>query len=299
MHFRSISPLAGPLVDRLLCVVDADERFVGVTLGGSAARGAADVHSDLDLVVACRDADHAALMDERQALAASLGPLLVAFTGEHVGEPRLLIALYGPPLLHVDLKLVAQSDLAGRVEDGLVLRERDGAVRTAWTSREARWPQPDAQWIEDRFWVWVHYAATKIARGELFECLDLLAMLRSAVLGPLLARNAGQQRPQGVRRIEQIAPEAADALAATVGDHTVAGCAAALAAAAELYLAEREARPPPQPRAAAQREALAFLRAVTAAGTTGEPRAAPGARDVPARAPRGSARPPAVRRPLG
>lgn len=264
VHLRSISPLAGPLVDRLLAVVDADERFVGVTLGGSAARGTADAHSDLDFVLACRDADHDALMDERHGLAASLGPLLAAFTGEHVGEPRLLIALYGPPLLHVDLKLVARRDLADRVEDGLLLRERDGAVRTAWMADAARWPQPDPQWIEDRFWVWIHYGATKIARGELFECLDLLAMLRSSVLAPLLARNAGEPRPQGVRRIERVAPGAVDALAATVGDHSPAGCAAALTAAAELYLAAREPAPPPHPRDCAERETLAFLQAVTA-----------------------------------
>lgn len=266
VHLRSISPLAEPLLDRLLRLVDADERFVGVTLGGSAARGVADAHSDLDLVLACRDGDHDALMDERQALAASLGPLLVAFTGEHVGEPRLLIALYGPPLLHVDLKLVAQRDLADRVEDGVLLHERDAAIRTAWTVRPASWPQPDPQWIEDRFWVWIHYGATKLARGELFECLDVLAMLRSAVLGPLLARNAGQPRPQGVRRIEQIVPEAVEALAATVGDHTFAGCAAALAAAADMYVLAREASPPAHLRAAAQREAMAFLRAVRGQG---------------------------------
>jgi hypothetical protein len=265
VHFRSISPLAGPLVDRLLTAVTADERFVGVTLGGSAARGSADAHSDLDLVLVCRDGDHDALMDERQALAASIGPLLVAFTGEHVGEPRLLIALYGPPLLHVDLKLVARRDAGERVEDGLLLHERDGAVRSAWATTPARWPQPDPQWIEDRFWVWVHYGATKIARGELFECLDLLAMMRSAVLGPLLARNAGEPRPQGVRRIERIAPAAVERLAATVGDHSVSGCAAALAATVEIYLAAREADPPPHPRVAAERESRAFLGTVAAA----------------------------------
>jgi hypothetical protein len=251
-------------VERLLAVASADERFVGVTLGGSAARGTVDAHSDLDFVLVCRDADHDALMAERYRLAASVGPLLVAFTGEHVGEPRLLIALYGPPLLHVDFKLVAQRDVADRVEDGLLLHEREGAIRTAWMTKAASWPQPDPQWIEDRFWVWVHYASTKIARGELFECLDLLAMLRSAVLGPLLARNAGQPRPQGVRRIEQIAPASVDALAATIGDHSPSGCAAALGAAVEIYLAEREPNPPRHRRIAAEHETLAFLRAVTA-----------------------------------
>ena len=76
------------------------------------------------------------------AFAAGLGLLLACFTGEHVGEPRLLIALYGPPPLHVDLKFVADRDLDDRVEDGLVLWQRDGAVEAALRRAEAVWPRP-------------------------------------------------------------------------------------------------------------------------------------------------------------
>ena len=84
------------------------------------------------------------------------------------------------------------------------------------------WPAADPQWIEDRFWVWVHYGATKVGRGELFECLDMLAFLRATVLGPLIAQARGR-RAAGARRLEQIAPELVPALEATLGDHTAAG----------------------------------------------------------------------------
>ncbi len=224
------------------------------------ARGDADEHSDLDLVVACRDEDHAETLVTLPLLAAELGPLLTAFTGEHVGEPRLLIALYGPPLLHVDLKLVARRDLAPRVEDGLVLWERDGAVTTARTHVDAVWPSPSLQWIEDRFWVWIHYGTTKIARGELLECLDLLAMIRGTVLGPLVAVRAGA-RPQGVRRLEAIAPEVVPALAETLGSHDRDGCEAALRAAIALYreLRDELAGPDLVRREDAERQARALL----------------------------------------
>src|SRR4051794_24456776 len=155
-----------------------------------------DEFSDLDLVFVCRDGAEVDMVEEAPTFAAALGPLLAAFTGEHVGEPRLLIALYGPPLLHVDLKFVALSDLAVRVEDGVVAWERDGLVSATLAGSAAVWPAPDPQWLEDRFWVWVHYCATKIGRGELFECLDGLGMIRGLVLGPLLAVRAGA-RPQG------------------------------------------------------------------------------------------------------
>jgi hypothetical protein len=122
---------------------------------------------------------------------------------------------------------------------------------------------PDVQWIEDRFWVWLHYCATKIGRGEVFESLDSPAHLRSAALGPLIARDHAQ-RAQGVRRLERYAPEFIGPLAATVGDHSRPGCTAALRAAADLYrvLRARAADPGLQPRADAEREALAFLEAL-------------------------------------
>ena len=248
--------LAGPVLERLLEAAAADRRIAGVTAGGSAVTDTMDEHSDLDLVVVCRDGDGPGMLADVREIAARSGPLLAVFTGEHVGEARLLIALYGPPLLHVDLKVIEVADLASRVEDGVVLWERDGAVSTGAGESRARWPMPDPQWIEDRFWVWIHYAGAKLARGEYFECLDVLAYLRGVVLGPLIAVEHGQ-RPQGVRRIERYAPERARALEATVGDHSSAGCARALRTAADLY---RELRDPRvELRADAEREALAFL----------------------------------------
>ncbi|HVX42383.1 MAG TPA: nucleotidyltransferase domain-containing protein [Mycobacteriales bacterium] len=179
--------LAGPVLDRLLGRLAEDDRVVGVTAGGSAVTGTMDEYSDLDLVVVCRPGAGAAVRAGIADVAAAAGPLLASFTGEHVGEPRLTIALYGPPALHVDLKTIEVADLSERVEDGVILWERADDLRTAMAASPARWPDPDPQWIEDRFWVWVHYGATKIARGEFFECLDALSLLRSAALGPLIA----------------------------------------------------------------------------------------------------------------
>jgi hypothetical protein len=221
-------------LDGLRAAVEADPRIVGLLLAGSAATGEMDEFSDIDTVIVSTDESHPELLAGAQGFAASLGSLLAAFTGEHVGEPRLLIALYGPPPLHVDLKFVADRDLDDRVEDGLVLWQRDGAVDAALGRAKAVWPQPDPQWIEDRFWVWVHYGAAKVGRGELLECLEVLAFLRGVVLGPLIAQQRGH-RAAGVRRLEQVAPDLVPALAATIGDDSARGCLAALRAAIDLY----------------------------------------------------------------
>ncbi len=183
-------------------------------------------------------------MSERSAIAASLGQLLAAFTGEHVGEPRLLICLYASPLLHVDLKFVTEDVLAQRVETPHVVFDRTGTVAEALRGGTSEWPARSPEWFEDRFWIWVHYGAAKIARGELFEANDMLAFMRSQVLGPMLARNHGR-RQRGVRRVEFEAPEQVEELATTIARYEAADCWRALQATVELY---RRYRLPHLPR---------------------------------------------------
>jgi len=237
--------------------------LLGLAAAGSFVDGRMDAWSDLDLVAVTDPAAWPAILGDRKRIAARLGPLLAAFTGEHVGEPRLLVCLYGPPLVHVDLKFVEPSALAQRVEDPVVLWDRSGAVRAGLDAGTASYPKPDLQWIEDRFWIWVHYTAAKIGRGELLESCDALAILRSKVLGPLALQLAGA-RPAGVRRIETLAPRFAAALRATVATCDAADCVRALRAAIAVYREFREAEGLPRLRRNpdAEREALAYFEEV-------------------------------------
>lgn len=213
-HPSSAPQLHRDFLDRAVPILAADPRLLGVAAAGSYATDSMDDYSDVDLVVACEASSFDEVMLARKQIAATLGRLAAAFTGEHVGESRLLICLYGPPALHVDLKFVRVEDLADRVDEPFVLWERDGRMSTAYASRKGKFPLPDQQWIEDRFWVWVHYGASKIARGELQEALEFLSFLRVGVLGPLGLERAGMV-PAGVRRVEQL-PELAALLKTTV-----------------------------------------------------------------------------------
>ena len=123
----------------------------------------------------------------------------------------------------------------------------------------------DPQWIEDRFWVWVHYGAAKLGRGELFECLDMLAALRAMVFGPLIASSrAPMVLGAGVRRLEQMAPDLVPALENTVGDHTPYGCAGALRASVGLYRQLRGDAPGLVRRARAEAASLDYLAQIEA-----------------------------------
>lgn len=75
-------------------------------------------------------------------------------------------------------------ELETRTEDPAVLWERSTELTDSISRAESNYPMPDLTWIEDRFWVWVHFAAAKLGRGELFEVIDFLSFLRERVLGP-------------------------------------------------------------------------------------------------------------------
>lgn len=236
-----------------------DSRLLGLAAGGSFRTNTLDEFSDLDFVVVVDPAAWPAILDEREALVRPLGTLLGAFTGEHVGEPRLLVTLFGPPLLHVDFKFIRPEDLAQRVEDPVVLWERDGAISRGLAATRAHFPLPDPQWIEDRFWIWVHYVATKIGRGELFEALDALAFLRARVLGPPLLDAAGVM-PAGVRRLESAAGEHLPRLLQTTAGYDRAAIVEGLRAAIALY---RTLRPSTVTRReAAELESVRYLDAI-------------------------------------
>jgi predicted nucleotidyltransferase len=256
--------LHADFVARALPILAADPRIVGVAAAGSTARPETmDEHSDLDLVVAVEPDRYEEMMAGRVALARSLGPLLHAFPGDHVGAPHLLICLYGPPLLHVDLKFVPLPDAAQRVDENVVLCDDDGRLAATLADGRARYPQPDLQWMEDRLWTWVHYLGGKIARGELFEAIDGLGFIRARVLGPLALRQVGAQ-PNGVRRLESAAPGLVPRFAETVALPDAHSCLCAVRATIDLYRLLRDAADQPGlvRRADVEREATAFLASV-------------------------------------
>ena len=251
------------LLRRIIEGVRRNPALVGLAAAGSFRSGAMDEFSDLDLVVVVDPSRADAVRERRASLAAELGPLLSAFTGEHVGEPRLLICLYGAPVVHVDLKFLTPEELSERVEDPVLLWDRDGRARGALEAGTAAWPDPDPQWIEDRFWTWVHYAAAKIGRGELFEALDFTAFLREKVLGPLALREAGVPA-NGVRRVERDAPARARQMRETVARYDARDLVSAVRAAVALYreLRDRDGNPKLRRSRAAEAAAIEYLDAV-------------------------------------
>jgi predicted nucleotidyltransferase len=247
--------------ERIVEALKRDDRFIGLLAGGSFRRGMIDEFSDLDLVVVAEDAVYASVMSERRELAARLGNLLYAFTGQHVGEPRLLICLYADPLLHVDLKFVRLDGLDVRVETPVILWDRDGRVAKRLEAGQSEWPNRAPEWFDERFWVWIHYVASKLGRGEILDVVEALTLIRSWVLGPMIARRRNLDQ-RGVRNLETLAPEMAERLARTVPNTSFAQCADAIRETIALYQELRLDYPPSNRNAPGERVVTEYVEGV-------------------------------------
>jgi hypothetical protein len=196
-------------------ILASDETIIGLAVAGSWLTNEIDEYSDLDLILVTRDkisADKQKMLD----YAKRLGDFLSGFTGEHVGELRLLICLYDNPLLHVDIKFVTLEEFHTRIETPAILLDKDAKLQQALTKSTPEFPYPGYQWIEDRFWTWIHYALLKIGRGEYVEANDFFGFLRMVVLGPL-QHLKNENLPRGVRKVETtLAPEDLEKLLATI-----------------------------------------------------------------------------------
>lgn len=114
----------GPLFDRALAVLGGDERVRAIWLAGALARGAADAASDLDFVVAVRDADFEPFAGAWRERLAAISPALVA--RELPGLPGSFYALT-PACLRFDV-VTEQVSRLGTVQGGarLPVLDRDG-----------------------------------------------------------------------------------------------------------------------------------------------------------------------------
>jgi hypothetical protein len=216
MNFPNTLPAAHKsLLIKIIDTLSTDPRIMAIGASGSYSSNSMDEYSDLDLTIAIDADSYDEVMNQRFDIVTQIDGKLAAFTGEHVGEPRLIISLYQPDLIHVDFKFVALPDAAQRVDDVQVLWERDACLSSIYKLTEHAYPQPEPQWIEDRFWIWLHYGAGKIARGEYFEAVEFLSFLRMTVLSPLALKQQGMT-PSGVRNIEKRLPSFANELKHTV-----------------------------------------------------------------------------------
>ena len=126
------------------------------------------------------------------------------------------------------------------MENPVILLDKGEKLKAILDNSKPQFPFPDYQWIEDRFWTWIHYALLKIGRGEYFEALDFLAFLRGTVLGPLLHIKS-KNLPRGVRKVEtDLQQKDLDVLKGTIAAYDKQSLISALQNSIQLYRNLRE-----------------------------------------------------------
>lgn len=220
--------------NRAKTILEADDNVIGLAVAGSWLTNEIDEFSDLDLILVTTNK----VSDDKNSMldyAKRLGDFLSGFTGEHIGERRVLICLYDNPLLHVDLKFLTLSEFHSRIETPILLLDKKGLLQKAINNSTARFPYPDFQWIEDRFWIWIHYTLLKIGRGEYLEAYDFFGFLRMVVFGPLLHMKNGNL-PRGVRKVEaELKADDLDNLLSTIPNYNRQGLLESVRNSVSLY----------------------------------------------------------------
>ena len=219
-------------------VLKEDENVIGLAVGGSWVAGEIDEYSDLDFILVTKN-QIAGDKEKMIEYAKRLGNFISGFTGEHVNEPRLLICLFDNPLLHIDIKFLTLPELSARIEDPFILFERENKLTKIIQATPPVLREPDFQWIEDRFWTWIHYTSTKIGRGEYFDALSALDFLRVHVLSALM-KWKNKLKQGGVRRVEiQLAKPDLENLKITVASYNKESICKALDNTISIYKALR------------------------------------------------------------
>lgn len=83
-------------IGQLRLKLQPDSWIHSLLAGGSLIHGGFDQYPDLDFVVVVDPLYHDEIMTQCMVFIGTLGHLLHALTGEHVGESRPLIYLFGP-----------------------------------------------------------------------------------------------------------------------------------------------------------------------------------------------------------
>ncbi len=118
-----------------------DESVIGLAVGGSWITNELDEYSDLDFILVTKE-KVSGNISKMLDYAKNFGNLLSGFTGEHVGEPRVLICLFQNPLLHVDIKFLTLDEFKQRIETPTILFDTENLLKTALEHSEAKFPYP-------------------------------------------------------------------------------------------------------------------------------------------------------------
>jgi hypothetical protein len=227
-------------LDRAVSIAEKDSRFIGLALHQESDHE--HEFTDLEFVFVCAPISFGDCAADLKGVAEALGPLLLSYEQEKTDAERELSCLYDEPLRRIDLRLLP-TDGAAMLRHPRVLWERDGTLSAELAKYRDVAPVIDLQWMEDRFWLWLHSAAMALKEGAIFEALHQMSCLRTRILAPMLLKKQAQPA-DALKGLEQAGGDELSSLRATVPLYDARSCEISLREAAKLYVGLRETLAP-------------------------------------------------------
>ena len=169
------------VIDRFVAACRADERVTAAFLVGSYAKGAADAHSDLDLILVTADDGYDDFAAGRRAFARQLGePLFL----EEFDLPDVLFLIL-PDGAEVELSFLPESRVGQLLDEPhWSLLDKHGLLSRA-SRYEAAPPAPPVEPLRRQMmWFWhdLSHFITAMARGQHWWAYGQLEVLRHCCL---------------------------------------------------------------------------------------------------------------------
>jgi hypothetical protein len=220
----------------------ADNRVLGLFVGGSIVSGTMDEYSDIDVDVIVRDDDFESVFSERGRAVEAIGRPLARFIADHLPiRVDMFIVLYeGPVKLDLDYIRASVLEPNWRWSRRHILKDTDGFLADI-VSRSEGMTRPSLdveriQNLDEKFWTWCWYVFGKIQRGELWEALDGIHGIRTLAILPFFY-SAEDLYNEGYRRLEgKIPPDLLESFEDTIPQMTETSLHAALQSLISLYL---------------------------------------------------------------
>lgn len=196
------------LLNQAINCLENDSAIIGIILGGSVASGSPDCFSDLDLYIVVHDHDFERIFADKERIARLLGRIFFSFIADHnPGGDYDYIVLY-ENLVKVDFMYCQASEMIASPKwtKFLILKDTDGflanLVHQSKTTDHLKPPATEVEVLNQKFWCWCWYVFGKIMRGELWEAVEGVNLIRSWAILPMLGWDANSPS-EGYRRLEQ------------------------------------------------------------------------------------------------
>ena len=227
-------------LDRAVSIAEKDARFVGLALHEAADHERE--FTSLELVFVCTPLAFGDCAGDLKGVAEALGPILLRYEQEKSDAEYELSCLYDEPLRRIDLRLLPTDGVA-LLHAPQILWDRDETLAKELAKHRDVTPPLDLQWMEDRFWLWLHGAAEALRQGAIFEALHQMSCLRTRILAPLLLKK--QALPSdALLALDTAGGDEISSLRATVPLYDARSCELSLREAAKLYVGLRETLAP-------------------------------------------------------